>query len=86
MNALPVTQLAIQPTRPASTGRGVLLKKLARLRPHPAAVICRVAGAEHDDYALSAVYVRLEQLTVSPLATVSPFVMFMSDADAATAQ
>ena len=37
-------------------------------------------------YALSAVYVRLEQETVSPAATVKPLVMLMSEAEAATAQ
>ena len=37
-------------------------------------------------YAGSAVYVKEEQDTVSPDATVKPLVMLMSDADAATAQ
>ena len=37
-------------------------------------------------YALSAVYVKLEQLTVSPAATVKPPVILMSEAEAATAQ
>jgi hypothetical protein len=37
------------------------------------------------DYALNAVYVKDEQLTVSPDATVKPPVMLMSDAEAATA-
>jgi len=36
-------------------------------------------------YALSAVYVNDEQLTVSPEATVKPPVMFISEPEAATA-
>jgi hypothetical protein len=37
------------------------------------------------DYALNAVYVNDEQLTVSPEATVKPPVILMSDKEAATA-
>jgi hypothetical protein len=37
------------------------------------------------NYALSAVYVNDEQLTVSPEATVKPPVMFISEPEAATA-
>ena len=45
----------------------------------------RVMLGEAKFYALKAVYVNGEQLTVSPVFTVKPPVMFMSDKEAATA-